>query len=236
MEQSFAPPAERGCGMRVQNGVYAECGLSPHGRPVEFFLIDPPLPVPDTVLAGLPNIGVQLFERDGIWHVLDRVGLEHYPTPVDFVEEVRRLGVSRRLPRTLDFSKLTPESRLLLVHDRAWFADALDHVPAFRCTREHHKHTPEDMLGADFCAGMWWENAFNGEPASDDDPRDVRCTMPSFQYSARRIVPPAELAYQPAFFMRVPITNIAVIQGSVSDMIAADIRRKTRLEVREVEA
>ncbi len=38
---------ERGCGDREPGGVYAESGLSRYGRPIEHFLFDPPLPVPD---------------------------------------------------------------------------------------------------------------------------------------------------------------------------------------------
>ncbi len=37
-------PLERGCGMREKGGLYACCGTSPFGKPVEEFLIDPPLP------------------------------------------------------------------------------------------------------------------------------------------------------------------------------------------------
>jgi hypothetical protein len=37
----------RGCGDREEGGVYAECGPSPYGSPLEHFLFDPPLPLPD---------------------------------------------------------------------------------------------------------------------------------------------------------------------------------------------
>ena len=42
-----AEPVERGCGEREPGGVYAECGLSPSGSPLERFLIDPPQPLAD---------------------------------------------------------------------------------------------------------------------------------------------------------------------------------------------
>src|SRR3974390_3419799 len=72
-----ADPVERGCGQREQGGVYAECGLSPYGSPLEDFLIDPPQPLPE----GLDLINKpQLWEdpATGITHLLIWIGAEHY--------------------------------------------------------------------------------------------------------------------------------------------------------------
>ena len=49
MDFPKAIPVERGCGEREPGGVYAECGLSPYGSPLEHFLIDPPMPLPEGV-------------------------------------------------------------------------------------------------------------------------------------------------------------------------------------------
>ena len=62
-------------------------------------------------------VGVTLIERDGVTHVLDVVGREHYPAVELFVDEARRVGVSRRIAVTTDFERLTPDSRLLVLHD-----------------------------------------------------------------------------------------------------------------------
>ena len=74
-----ADPVERGCGEREQGGVYAETGLSRYGTPLEYFLIDPPQPLP----VGLDLINKpQLWEdpATGITHLLIWIGGEHYET------------------------------------------------------------------------------------------------------------------------------------------------------------
>ena len=101
----------RGCGTRTSGGVYLECGTGYGGRPLEFFLADPPIP-----LTCDTKLGVQLIERDGVVHVLDWIGEQHYPNCADFLEEGRRLGFSRRISKTLDLSRLSAESRILIVH------------------------------------------------------------------------------------------------------------------------
>ncbi len=104
----------RGCGTRQEGGVYLECGTHPGwGRPLEFFLADPPVP-----MTCATKVGVELVERTGVVHVLDWAGEQHYPTVTDFLEEGRALGFSRRISNTLDLSRLTAESRILIVHAR----------------------------------------------------------------------------------------------------------------------
>ncbi len=81
-----ADPVERGCGEREQGGVYAETGLSRYGTPLEYFLIDPPQPLP----VGLDLINKpQLWEdpATGITHLLIWIGGEHYEWCPDYVEE-----------------------------------------------------------------------------------------------------------------------------------------------------
>ena len=101
-----AEPVERGCGEREQGGVYAECGLSPYGSPLEHFLIDPPQPLPE----GLDIINKpQLWEdpATGITHLLIWIGSEHYEWCSDYIEETSRFGASRRINPNLDLSRLT---------------------------------------------------------------------------------------------------------------------------------
>jgi hypothetical protein len=96
--------------------------MGPGGRPVEDFLFCPPTRLEELAkwTGELAHLGVKLVQVGSVWHIFDWVGSQHYPNVADFVEEVRRFGLSRRLPKTLDFSKLTAESRIFLVHDRAW--------------------------------------------------------------------------------------------------------------------
>src|SRR5262245_36141654 len=109
---------ERGCGKRKAGGAYLTVDTSPNGSPIEHFLVDEPQPINIAELGITPR-GVHLIERDGVCHAFDWVGQDSYPNVADFIEEARRLGVSRRceLP---DYSKLTAESRLILIHARAW--------------------------------------------------------------------------------------------------------------------
>jgi hypothetical protein len=128
--------------------------LGPGGRPVEEFLIDPPQPAEREAL-GLGSVGVSLIDVDGVTHVFDIVGREHYPTVAGFVDEARRLGVSRRVARTIDFSRLTGDSRLVLLHEHAQIANALEFPSDARCPCEVDEHLEESFRG--MCARLWWQ-------------------------------------------------------------------------------
>ena len=124
-----AVQVERGCGDREPGGVYVECGLSPYGRPLEEFLIDPSLPVPaGWDLVNKPQAR-QRFLPSGepalddvglpIYDLLIWVGEQYYPFCPDYIEETRRYGVSRRLNPNLDLSLLSQSSRMILAHPLA---------------------------------------------------------------------------------------------------------------------
>lgn len=109
---------ERGCGFREAGGIYWTMSLSPFGQPVEAFLICPTVVI-DMEALGAKSIGVtELAAQPGRHgsNFLDIVGVHNYPNVADFIEEVRRFGLSRRIPLTLDFSKIGPDSRLILAH------------------------------------------------------------------------------------------------------------------------
>lgn len=120
----------RGCGYRIRGGVYWEShiprlvtagemsmGLEDLPDPVDVqqFVLDPPIPI-DLQRMGMIALGVKAIVRDGVTHIIDWIGEAHYATKGAFLEEVGRLGVSRRLPVTFPFGQLTNESRLLCVH------------------------------------------------------------------------------------------------------------------------
>ena len=87
--------------------------------------------------------------------MLDIIGREHYPTVRSFVDEARRLGVSRRISRTAGFERLTRESRLLLLHEHADVANALEFDTRRRCPTERDEHLADGFRG--MCARLWWE-------------------------------------------------------------------------------
>jgi hypothetical protein len=65
----------------------------------------------------LPS-GVAILDVDGfpIYDLLIWVGAEFYPYCVDYLEETRRFGASRRLNPNLDLSLLSKSSRMILAH------------------------------------------------------------------------------------------------------------------------
>jgi hypothetical protein len=210
---SGALACRRGCGTRIAGGIYLECGLSEGGRPIEEFLIDPPLPLPpDLVVAAQ---GVTLIERGGVWHVLDWVGASHYPNVADFVEEVRRFGLSRRIPQNQPFQQITQNSRIILVHSRAIVTAAAAYRPkggeaehGYRCPGHIDAHKD----GGTMCAGMWWEDLEHGSPCDPEDLRYVERTMPSFSYHGRTAPEGAPREYVPGMFASFPLSRIAVVR------------------------
>ncbi len=147
-----AIPAPRGCGERKPGGVYAECVLSPFGSPLEHFLFDPPIPLPEGLdLVNKPQLWVRTDPASGspvldpetnrpIYDVLIWVGAEHYPEATDYIEETRSLGASRRLNPQMDLSKLTRRSRMLLAHPRAFIASWCDLLPPRHCEKDLPRH------------------------------------------------------------------------------------------------
>jgi hypothetical protein len=142
---------------------------SPFGRPLEDFLLCPPVIV-NTETLGITPIGVKLLQhKDGKHHVFDWVGAEHYPNVADFIEEAKRYGISRRASRTVEFSKITDGSRLVLLHSRA-------HInlhqmyqrsrlwPGCICGRPNHTDNAEyDRM----CVGLYREDLDGGLPIAD---------------------------------------------------------------------
>jgi hypothetical protein len=198
--------------------------MSPDGTPIEEFLIDVPTLIP--LGFNIAARGVSLIEFGGVTHVIDWVGSDHYPNVADFVAEVERFGLSRRLPSTLDFSRLTPASRILLVHARARLENASLYGP-FPCPKQLHDP------GSDACIGAWWEDVELGTPVPvSSDPRAVQRTMPSFTYQARRRPDGIMPRYVPGFFASFPASRLAVVKGGHEKTLVAVL--KSRLPVAEV--
>lgn len=204
---TFATAVTRGCGRRVVGGIYAETSNSPNGKPVEHFLIDPPVPLEMDVAPQ----GISWIQRDGVWHGVDWIGENHYPNIADFIEEVRRFGLSRRIPINEDFGRLTADSRLLLVHARAIILNRKKYRQPKGAPYHCPKHITDHEKGniKQMCAGMWWEDIEGGEP--DPETGAVIVKMPSFTYAAKATLEGVEPEYEPAFFASFPISRLAVV-------------------------
>lgn len=232
-----AEPVARGCGRRVAGGAYWELGLGPWGTPLREFLIDPPLPIP-LGLAVRP-LGVQfLSDEQGVTHVVDWVGSQHYPNLADYWEECLRYGASRRLPKNLDFSRLSPASRLLLMHSRARISTWEDTAwQVGTCPKElppHQRHADEAAAEGP-CLGLCWHDVEGGTPApTPADPDRVLCTMPSFTYTASARPVGAAVAYEPGIFASLPATRLVVVAGNGHETTLERARRSS-LPVAEVE-
>ena len=200
---------QRACGKRVAAGVYAETRLSDQGQPIETFILDPPVPV-DPAALGLAAVGPQLIEINDVWHVFDIVGRKFYPYVADMVEEVRRKGASRRLPRTLDFSKLSPESCLVLIHAKAVISDFEQYPqpPAVMCPRFKHLSQLEEV-----CAGLWWHDIPEGALDVGEMGHYYRSIPGIVTYRAYPRPEGVKVGYQHGIFMRLPVTNLTVIAG-----------------------
>lgn len=130
----------RGCGERKADSIYLESRLSPFGKPVEDFIIDPPFPCYQNGILWsrsyrvirkplLDSTGEPVLDENKneikIAHLIDWVGEEYYPSVWDFIEEVRDKGVSRRISKEFDLSILTPgKSQIFFAHKRARFDDS----------------------------------------------------------------------------------------------------------------
>ncbi len=236
-----AIPEERGCGDREPGGVYVESGLSPYGSPLEYFLFDPPLPLP---------AGVDLVNKPQLWQRVDpetqepvldvetgrpvfdlliHIGAEHYPFAPDYIEESRRLGASRRLNPNLDLSLLTRRSRMLLAHPKAIIVPWRDLILPDWCYKRHPRHDLASyaLLGLDAAEAMMDEGRMG--PCIfklwDVLPTDEATTV--FEQEGERPVCLREIGstiyeYRPTgeevqewehgFILGLPITGIALIQ------------------------
>lgn len=126
VQLTVEPPNGRGCGKRSDGGTYACCGVSPWGKPIEYFLLDPVRPIPW-------QRGSYIIPRGGgsdLYDLLVYIGVdpkkgdtEGYPSTWSFIEEARRFGVSRKQSPNLQWHLLTPgESNMILAHPRAFAA------------------------------------------------------------------------------------------------------------------
>lgn len=166
MNTTINPPGGRGCGSRSEGMPYVCCGLSPFGKPVEFFVVDSAIPWPGKFQRGTKILPRNPKDPNSINDLVIFVGEKFYQSAWDFVEEVRRFGASRKVSPTLPFEKLTPgQSRMVFVHSKA--------IPEFeyKLNRE-----PRPLYGCKFFQ-RWVDNkdAYLDEPP-EKHLEDTLCT------------------------------------------------------------
>jgi hypothetical protein len=188
----------RGCGFRDAGATYVCCGLSPDGKPIEDFVVDPVIPWP-----GEFKRGVQILKRaDGNCNdLVIFVGKEFYPSAWDYVEETRRFGASRKVPNNLDFGKFTPgESKMVFVHSYAlaqdvtlesarevplpgckYSVDACSNGSGWHMQKGKIEYLDEDVETPCTFALQDWRVMFKGAERSANG-KTFTVSMPSFSY------------------------------------------------------
>ena len=249
---------ERGCGRRQKGACYLTVPVAEKGQgtPLDTFLLCPPRPV-DAEALRLSPMGVRLHELGGITHVFDWVGASHYKNVADVIAESRRSGVSRRISRMSDFSRLGPGSCLLLLHERALIENAADYwselrnearellpphadiwQPRHRCPKklwEHVNIPMEPPMPAEMCQALYWEDVEGGDVVLDPAVpwRSVDRTVGSTTYRARRRPDGIEPVYRLAAFAMLPIHHLTVINDPEGGRheAALDAARESGLSV-----
>jgi len=220
---------KRGCGFRAAGGVYMECGLAPNGKPVEWFLYDPPLEMGNIELSAQ---GIQLIQDSaGVYHVVDWIGESNYPRVADFIEEVREMGVSRRASATTHFELLGPGSTMIFVHRHAIYNDPAtvieqneamppfagsDAVALSRCAlfakAKDSKHFHDSSIS---CSRLWYFQTPDDIVRRDPQSIYLRDIPGVVRYQVTPLSPAADAEYatRPGLFMRVPISRLAVVEA-----------------------
>jgi len=201
----------RGCGKRKPGGVYVCTKLSPHGVPLEEFIIDPP-----EAYEGEKFRVPIILEKNGVNHLLFWVGKEFYPFPSDFIEEVRRFGASRRVPVEFPIQKLSVGSLMFFVHSLAIIKNHDVLPPPPLCPKRLKGHLNNEA----YCLGHSYQVA----PANAEGRRKVGDTV----YDVKPVTPDVPLDFAPGIFLRLPITDI-------DHVVYKDGRPDPRVKERETE-
>lgn len=217
----------RRCGSRIAGGVYIEVPLGPGGVPIEHFICDPAIRVPDGI--DIPKRGMVMREgADGTHILYDWIGEDQYPNVLDFVEEVREQGLSRRISSTFEFGDLTPDVRYCAIHKRGYVHNEPDYreyvathpfVLPDGSTRPRPWHCPKRLHTVDGeheepCSGVWWQDIRSSEVQPTEILGIVR--MPTALGNSYLAHPtPEEITpmYMPGIIMIFPVVKLSVIRG-----------------------
>lgn len=214
---------ERGCGQRIQGGLYISVGFSSLGLPFENFYVDPAVQWEGPRTLRAPML---LEDKEGTKHLVLGIGKEYYPFFSDYAEESRRMGISKRIPYGYDFSELTPrKSKLLLMHPKA--------IPYF--TYKVMPDCPKEKEGAHVCIGDLWPLSSadsvkeKHEVAFDEKANAYAVKTPSVAYwvNAPVSIQKGARDYLPGIVMAFPYFHLEFVSrgGNVPDELKKKIER-----------
>lgn len=228
--QTTQTPNGRGCGQRTSSVTYVCCGQSPFGRPIDEFVIDPPIPWPGKTQRGTKIMPRNPKDPDGTKDLVVFVGKQYYPFFWDFIEETKRYGASRKVGEDLPFDQLTPmESRMVFVHSTVLpkFTYELNRLPEplpgcieykayLEGTINYDGEPPELHQEQTICTFGLRDLAYlvHGDISPDDTSDEFyQVHMPSFIYRPKypkvpQTYIPTRGKWQPAIFMALPLTHI----------------------------
>ena len=168
-EIALTVSGRRGCGERKPGAAYLCLGIG-DGAPIWYYLLDPPVKDRTEPWQGM----TVLTETVEAVLLGDYVSERDYPSVAHFVEETRRLGLSRLIPRSFDFERLRGKRvYIALYHRRAvpGKVTAGTQVKFPKCRVEDAAHYPRCVYHS------WLDFALRGEKIKgasfEADPRDV---------------------------------------------------------------
>lgn len=240
---TIMPTGGRGCGKRKEGGLYASMGLGEDGIHMSNFMLDPPVPflngAPFQGMHEAPEYITSGWDTEQHLVLMDWVGESGYATVPDFIEEIRRFGMSRRIPSTFDFESVNfRQVWLALVHAKAapdvesidylapWEYEWCRYHPATTDNPKHHEHFRE-------CLYHDWLLAFKEHGVNPIEKRAIeapwgtynplwmvtRSTVPSNLKPRDLVMAMDEPTYPfPAFFAVMPITHFEAVQYVEEDV------------------
>jgi hypothetical protein len=201
----------RGCGdSRVQGAVYIETGLSDDGLPLEAFICDPPIPY-----SAPSSRGVHVKHHGDITYIIDEISFENYPYPSDFLEEVRRHGLSRKVSPDAIAGKLSENTFVMLVHRRGILKNAKRLAPYLdddklksRCKIFSFDHDEAHLQNPHIPCSRHTYSV-----AAEDSHNTTRTFTRDTSYSVVpwKTQPRVKPEFQSAVIAKLPVTFISVI-------------------------
>jgi len=229
---------KRACGVRKTNGLYLCINTSQYGKPIEHFLLDP-IKICDLKPFRTPII----IEGKKVNHIMIYVGKEFYPFVSDYIEESRVQGISRRIPKSFPFERLTPfESRMFFVHERA--IPLFGHDTGRECPRKiNHSHKPGDTCVFDLWHLSALERIKDKHEVSIIDEDHAGIQTPSVKYSVNLPrMPPINLdkktiyKYQTGIFAAFFVSHLEYINKTKKILTSLKKRiKETEFDIRACE-
>lgn len=204
----------RGCGDRKTDSIYFESRLSIKGEPIENFIIDPPI---DCEKKGIKwSRSYQIFKKDGVNHLIDWIGEEYYPSPWDFIEECRIKGMSRRVQKSFDFTKITPgKSQIFFAHKKAIDLTTKTKINLVKANRFQPQELDDNVPDKD--KGKYGFRIIG----------DLKYQISGWNPN----MPIQNKDFRAGLFLRLPITNMVYVRPADKKMVEKITKKNLNIEV-----